>query len=173
MHDAAVGRGVWGGRGRVVQRVGCLGVGSHASDNALAGCLLCLARLGVGPLTHWLALRARGQGLGGGQWRLLCLACVGVRPLLRWLALRGRGQGQIGMGAARRSARARQRWRGVVSSRWRGNRRHVGGVGNGKLGLGLLACWRGRDPTINMRWKVEGGRGEIIAMGLGGGLLFI
>jgi hypothetical protein len=41
-------------------------------------------------------------------------------------------------------------------------------------------CWRERDPTINMRWKVEGerwkgGGGETIVTGLGGvgwGILF-
>jgi hypothetical protein len=62
---------------------------------------------------------------------------------------------------------------GVVH--WQGNQQHVGGIGNGNLGLGLLACRRGRDPTINMRWKVEGGRGEggDNCHGVGGGEVII
>ena len=36
--------------------------------------------------------------------------------------------------------------------------------------LRVLACRRGSDPTINMRWK-EGGRGGDNSHGVGGGLL--
>ena len=55
----------------------------------------------------------------------------------------------------------------------------VGGQGNGRqclghwrqpVGIGALACHRGRDPTINIRWK---GGGETIVIGLRGGLFFL
>jgi hypothetical protein len=109
-------------------------------------CLSRSAQVGAGPLTRQLTLRTCSQDGGGGG--------SGARLSLQ--AAKGKVRG----GAAHCSACACQCWQGVGSNALVGESMACQGIGKCKLALGASACWRGRDPTINMRWKVEGRRGE-------------
>ena len=100
---------------------------------------LCLACIGVGPLTHWLALRScrRWRRHRGGQRRLLCSARVGVGPLMSRLALLARRQRCQHRGVQQRLLRlARER-----------RRRHGGEA----TALALLGSHRGWAADASAR----------------------
>jgi hypothetical protein len=124
------------------------------------------------------ALAAQGEGGGGGADASAHVAACFAR--VAWLALVGIG-GVLGV--VRGRGNRRQCWSVGGGASALGLRWGVGGCASGGLlqvgvGVGALAgrcCWgggvvtalapaywcrRGRDPTINMRWKVEGGMGE-------------
>ncbi len=138
-------------------RVGeVLGVGGGAAVHALLASLACTR-------PHWRGVGGWGGGSSACFARVARLALVRVGGVLG-VVVRWRGNGQQRWG---------WRWGGHFSGvvfmgrrRWR--------IGGGRGVVTVLAparwCWRGRDPTINKRWKVEGGSGgRQKRHGVGGG----